>query len=169
MFSPSTISAGTVGAAVSGLPTHNHWASRQRLIERLCDITNVDIVSTIVCHDVLSSSTLPSSSSSVHAIFVRPLNDNDHQLWVDKGILTVFVTSFVVAESLKTLRSIGTSAANFVALTTDVFWSLFAHNWLQTIVVFESPRSDLTTRRTRPTFRDLHLICFTPHLKGASP
>lgn len=55
MFSPSTISAGTVGAAVSGLPTHSPWESRQRLIEKLCDITNVDIELLRECIELVES------------------------------------------------------------------------------------------------------------------
>lgn len=45
MYTPSMIAAGTVGAAVCGLPTEYNtiWASRQRLIGRLYEITNVDI------------------------------------------------------------------------------------------------------------------------------
>lgn len=45
MFSPSTIAAGTVGAAVSGLQSPCPGISRHRLIGKLCEITNVDIVS----------------------------------------------------------------------------------------------------------------------------
>ncbi|XP_039253498.1 G1/S-specific cyclin-D2-like [Styela clava] len=45
MYTPSMIAAGTVGAAVCGLPTEYNtiWSSRQRLIGRLYEITNVDI------------------------------------------------------------------------------------------------------------------------------